>query len=308
MNKNNNISENLIPHPYLTTTELDFIENNYFNLRRSDASRKNMFYLLSTFSNYTKKPLFDALPQDADSYINHLKKQLQNGTFKENYCCCVFLELRKFYEYAEDWECIDQNPFQAANPFQTNEKLLAADLPSLQDIDTLLSICADEPMLYLAVLLAFRMALPISEIVSLKKEQVCSEHGRQDIYLRMERQAGKKEKTSFLLIPEDILLPLKQTILSTEESYPYILRNKHGRPYAKRSLQNLLATTLEGSGISIHFSALRSLCLFLMLIEKVPVGQIADYAGVEGRWLTLYDHIPEKLRLDASKYVHLRIV
>lgn len=297
-----------LKYEFLTSTELEFINNICFKLRRSADSRKNLFYILANFSNCIEKSLFEVSSKDAYYYTKLLRKQLKNHQIQENYCCCIFLELRKFYEYAENTGFIQENPFQnIKNPFHAPEQLSAGSLPALDKVDQLLSLCEPDTMLYLAVLLAFRMALPISEITELKKTQICSELDSTNLFIRMERHKDKDNTPSFLYVPEDLRQPLKRAILSTDENFPYVLQNKHGRPYATRSLQNALSSIQKESGNSICFSNLRSLSIYLMLIEKIPVKEIASYVGVEGTWLTLYDHIPNSLQLDASKYVHLRV-
>lgn len=295
-------------HPYLTEEERNFITNTCYKLRRSEDSKKNLFYLLTSFSTFMEKPLFEALPMDATNYVNYLLKQMKEGIFQENTCYCIFIELRRFYEFAENCLLISKNPFaDIKNRFHSADKICTDSLPSFQEVDTLLDLCQSNTQLYLAVLLAFRMVLSTSEIATLKKAQVCSELGDSNVYLCMERVIDNEKTNVFLLIPDDVIVPLKQTILSTEKDYPYVFRSTGGRPFTIRWLQKQLLNIQKPRGTSIHFSNLRSLGMFLMVVEKAPLDQIAAYAGVEGTWLTLYDHIPEKFKLDTSKYVHLRV-
>ena len=267
-----------------------------------------MFYIIAGFSTHIKKPVFEADAMDARKYIDFLQKKQNSGHLKESVCACICSELCRFYEYVCAMGYMEGNPFPSfPSIFQFPGSLSSASLPSLKDVDLLLSLCANEPMLFTSVLLALRMALPIREIVDLKKEQLCTDQNGDEIYLSAWRWKDGRKENCFLIVPSDVVPFLRETFLMTPEDYPYLLQNKAGRPYAIRSLQSALARQQADSGINICYSELRSLSMYLMLVEKIPAADIAAYAGVTDRWLTLYDHIPDDLVLDAAKYVHLRI-
>jgi len=162
-----------------------------------------------------------------------------NEQLEEKYCACLFFELRTFYDRALICELVKNNPFSGCeNPFRFPEKLFLEDLPKLSDVDMLLNACSEQPDIYAAVLLAFRMGLTTSEIVNLEKKSFCLDEKRGNIYLKMWRWADGEKKELFLYVPRDIVAPLKMQNDATPTDYPYFFRSKKTKkPLVKRGLQ-----------------------------------------------------------------------
>jgi len=295
---------------YLSGEDRNTIEDICRTLRRSQTSVKNMFYIVVNFGEYMEKSVFAATKSDASKYIEHLHAKIANEQLEEKYCACLFFELRTFYDRALICELVKNNPFSGCeNPFRFPEKLFLEDLPKLSDVDMLLNACSEQPDIYAAVLLAFRMGLTTSEIVNLEKKSFCLDEKRGNIYLKMWRWADGEKKELFLYVPRDIVAPLKMQNDATPTDYPYFFRSKKTKkPLVKRGLQLKLEKVQEGLPISIQFSQLRSLCLYLMLMEQVPVQNICRYAGIRGDWLTRYDEIPKDLIANAAKYTRIMVI
>jgi hypothetical protein len=252
-----------------------------------------------------EKPLFEVTPQDANTYINYLKQQKKARQMEESTCYCIYTELRRFYESVFDNGCIDQNPFDGDRPFRNKDQLSASSLPSLAEVDHLLDLCSDNMQLYVAVLLAFRMVLPIAKIAPLRKNQFVYEKSSGDVYLSIQRQS--EEEASYLYVPDDLHKPLSQLIASSPQSYPYLFRSLRNGPYNVRSLQHMLSEVQKADDTSIQFNQLRSLGIYFMMIEKIPADDICSYAGITDTWLNAFDHIPDAFRYDAMKYSRIYI-
>lgn len=293
---------------YLCDEDREVITSCCNVLRRTRDSRQNLFYIIANFGEFSMSSVFDAEPLDAQNYITFLADEMKQGKIQEQYCACIFSELRIFYDYALSHGLVSQNPFSnQKNPFKFPDKLRAADLPSLTEVDLLLRLCENEPVLYLAVLLAFRMALPISEIATIQKNQFCVNEKDGDLYLKMWRWIDGEKKEKFLYVPRDIVPHITKMARQTPAEYLYLLRNKHNKPFVVRTLQLRLDAIQKDTGIKIQFSELRSLCIYLMLTEKIPSKKICAFTNIRGDWLKRYDYIPEELILDATKYIHIRI-
>lgn len=295
---------------YLNDTDQQKIESLCRVIRRSEASRKNLYYIVANFGEFLEDSVFVADSSDADRYITHLKNEILVGHLKEHYCACIFFELRTFFDHAANQELVYENPFSGTdNPFSFPDKLKSADLPKLSDVDKLLGLCYGETECLVAVLLAFRMGLTTSEIAVLEKKQFCLNEKDGDVYLKMWRWADGLKKELFLLVPRDIVPHIRAQILATPSDYEFVFRSrKTKKPPTVRALQYRLDNIQEECETKIQFSQLRSLYLYLLLIEKVPVNDICRYAGIKGDWLSRYDDIPEALIADASKYINIRIV
>lgn len=296
---------------YLTEEEEGFIKKVYFPLRKSRDSQKNIYYILGIFSDYMKKGIFQASQTDAKKYIQTLLNKKNRGELKEIYCEAVFLELRSFYECAANAEVVPYNPFsESENLFRGMEYIKVSELPSVSDIDKLLTLAKGAPMLHAAIVLAFRMALPINEIVNLQKSQIILEDKTGEYYLSIPRIIEKKKQACYLYVPEDVVPILLSVCALTDSQFPAVLQNKHGKVYSIRTLQNQLKMLQKDMDMDmdITFSNIRSLTTYLMVVAQIPIQQISSYTNIVPAWLVKYDYIPSEYKFDAVRYLNIRIV
>ena len=295
-------------YSYLSDADRETIEACCYTLRKTKDSRQNLFYIIVNFGEYCEKSVFEADTVDALRYLEFLSDEIDAKRLEEKYGACLFMELRRFYDCALSKNLVTDNPLAGmSNPFQMPDKIYVSDLPTLTDVDLLLQLCDNHPVLFLAVLLAFRLTLPINEIVNLEKSQFCIDESDANMYLKAWRWVEGEKKELFLLIPRDMVPYVRKVAASSPAEYKYLIRNQKNRPYTARSLQRLLADVQEDTGIKVQFSELRSLGIYLMLAEQIPIKEICSFANVRGDWLTRYNEIPEELKLDTANYVHIRI-
>ena len=296
-------------YEFLTEEELNTIEEICMQIRKSHDSKKNMVYIVSSFGEFCKGELFDVTDVQIESYLGFLKDGIANKRFKEQYCACIFLELRSFFDKAANLGHVMENPLAGMeNPFKFQAKLDVSDVPSLAEVDHLLTLCDSNATLKLFVLLAFRMGLTISEMVELKKSDFIfnKEDGR--TYLKLWRHVDGVKREAYLTIPGDLISYISDMACSTSKDFPYLFKNQKSRPFAARTVQQLLSWLQEGEEKVITLSQLRSLCIYLMLVSKVPISKISMYTNVRGDWFSKYDSIPKELIFDATDYINLKVL
>ena len=294
---------------YLNDSDRESIEQLCHIIRRSASSRKNLFYIVANFGEFIESSVFESSLSDAKRYIDTLRSEVAAGRLQEKYCACIFFELRTFFERALVRGLMDHNPFSGSdNPFSFPDRLNTADLPTLSEVDNLLILCPDDSDVLVAVLLAFRMGLSVSEIAELKKEQFCLNERTGRVYLKMWRWDDGEKKELFLTVPGDITERVMDQVKSTPSGYAFLFRSREKKPYHVRSLQAKLERLQKDCENPVSFSKLRSLFIYLTLLEGVPVNDICRYVGIKGDWLTRYESIPQELIADAADYVRLRIV
>lgn len=295
-------------YQFLSVEERSVIKTYCNILRKTPDSRKNMFYIVTNFGEFSQKSVFEVDEMDAEKYLGFLAKEKKRGNVQEDYCACIFLELRTFYDFIQSCGTIP-NPFSGIeNPFKLRDRLSVVDLPSLQEVDILLGTCKNDPVLFLCVLFAFRMALPISEIVQLEKRNFCFDESDGNMYLSAWRWVDGQKKEMLLAVPDDLIPHIQNVLELTPADYNYLFRSQKGKTYAVRSMQRLLNDAQKKLDKKIQFSELRSLCMYIMLQEKIPVQKICAYTNIRGDWLVRYEKVDRSLILDASKCVHIQIV
>lgn len=301
-------NESTISYKYMTPAQKDIIESCCAHLRRTKNSRQNLFYMVANFGECIQKSVFEAEKLDATDYISFLNSEMNSGNLQEKYCACLYSELRTFFDYVQRTGLIEDNPFlYIDNPFEFPERMNFKNLPSLTEVDMLLSLCENDPILMASVLLSFKMMLPIGEVITLKKKQFGLDPDKGEVYLKQWRWIDGKKEEAYLLVPRDVLPFIQKLAAQTPSDYPYLLRNTKKKPFSARGLQVKLENIQKNTEIKINFSELRSLGIYLLLASQVPVKEISHFTNVRTDWLSRFDKIPEDYRLDTTKYMHIKI-
>lgn len=295
-------------YPFLTEEERAFLLQAYLpECRLSLDSRKNILYILGSFSNFLHKPLFAVTSSDVPLYLAQMERKVQKKEWKKEYAACIYSELSRFYEVAVSCEKVAENPFRTFFPPYTAARAInPAKFPTLLQVDELFSDLSDQPELYLAAALAFRMALPLREIVSLRKDQVCFVEEEQSLYLEVKRGHKDTNPEQFLFIPED-LHPLLKEVANLHPDSPYFFPAPRGGCISRSGLQHGLQRAQRDPAHAISLSDLRSLSIYLMMVCQIPAAEVSSYAGITDSWLVRYTHIASELKLDASRFVNLRL-
>lgn len=313
MNENINSSTFVPPALYMTAEEQDTVMAICNIARKNPDSRKHLSYIVTYFSNYIKKSPISATYTDITSYISFLQSQQHKKLLTESYCYVIFCELRSFFSFGAQLQYLPNGSLfdSIPNPFHWTYSSQMDALPSLEDLDLLLSLTSDNLFLSLAVLFAFRMALPVSEIVKLRRSDVVQNENDGLFYLKALRYIDELQQDAYLLIPDDVLPLIRESVCTAaaNDTDPYLIRSLRRRATTIRTLQHTLSVVQADTELHITFSKLRSMGIYIMMISNVPFESLCSYVNLApaGNWF-LTKPIPDRLCLDASSYVHIRIV
>lgn len=293
-------------YPYLSDKSLNAIRNCASIMRRHTDGQKNLFYIVANYSNAIEKDIFEATKDDVRRYTEYLTKKINNKQLSPKYCGCVFVELGRFFLFAKNSGIIEENPFDGvSNEFPLPQRTMPPYIPTLSEVDRLFS-CINDSTVYLAALLSFRMALSISELVGLKKEQFHVQQGK--YYLSLERWVDRKKGYYYLVVPDDVVPYLIAELEKTPKKFEFVLANHNGGQFQIRTLQNSFAREQAVANTHITLSNLRSLCIYLMTLSEIPFDKIASYCGVKGGNLPAMNRIPPEIILDAASYVNIKML
>lgn len=296
---------------YIDADELETIFQICDTARRTPDSRKNLEYTIFSFSNHIKKNPLLADSKDLASYLSFLKLQCDHKILNESSCYVLFMELRSFFDVASNLQVLSGESLfnHIQNPFHWPYGNQIESIPSLKDLDTLISLTQSNLFLYLAILLAFRMTLPISEIVELRRSDIVQNEKDGRYYLITQRYIDDMREEAYLLIPEDVIAIIEKSInTATDDANPYLIRSPRRRAVTIRSLQHTLKVVQQDTSLNITFSKLRILGIYCMIASQVPFDSLCAYTGLSPqRCQFLTCMIPDSLCLDAASYVHIRI-
>lgn len=297
-------------------------DENYTQLlagyQSTDQGKKNTTTALRKLVKRSGKNIFYITRNDAETFYDSCINDIHNGTYKPLYIKTVMHSLKAFYKYVNDLSqddnliqtfpcCCNGNPFSDII-INIPDKLeyQESDFPSMENIDTLLSLCPT-PSLKAAVCLALKMCLTISDISALKKDQVIMDNDK--MYIRFVSVTELGEYPRYLLVPDDLHSMILQLCNSTDASYEYLLISRRHTPCAVRTLEHALNKIVRENnlGSNLTFSSLRNMGIRILLNNGAMPQEVADYLGIQGKWLSRYEKVPLHLVKDINKYSNIEI-
>lgn len=280
--------------------------------------KKNTITALRKLVKRSGKDTFYITRNDAETFYDSCISDIHNGTYKPLYIKTVMHSLKAFYRYVNDLSqngsldqsfpcCYNGNPFgDIVINIPDKLEYQEADFPSMESIDTLLSLC---PTLSIkaAVCLALKMCMTISDISALRKDQIIRNDEKMYIRFVSVTELGKYPR--YLLVPDDLHTMILQLYDSTDASYEYLLMSRHHTPCAVRTLEHALNKIVRENslGSNLTFSSLRNMGIRILLNNGALPQEVADYLGIQGKWLSRYEKVPLHLVKDMNKYSNIEI-
>lgn len=282
--------------------------------------KKNTVSALRKLVNRSGKDIFYITKNDAKVFYDSCINDILNGTYKPLYIKTLVHSLKAFYKYINELSvnneleegtsfpcCCNGNPFDdIVITIPDKLEYHEADFPSIENIDMLLSLCPTSS-LKAAVCLAFKMCLTVSDISKLKKKQIVMDNDKMYIKFVCKNELG--EYPRYLAVPDDLYIMIQQLCNNTEPSYEYLLISKRHTPCAVRTLEHALnkVVTENNLGNNLTFSSLRNMGIRILLNNGALPQEVADYLGIQGKWLSRYENVPRYLIKDVNKFSNIEI-
>lgn len=167
-------------------------------------------------------------------------------------------------------------------------------IPSDQDIERLLKKAETNTQHWLIIKLLSVTGLRISELISIKKENV---------YLDELKLFIDESKTTqrYVLFPESLKLLLINQLNSTNQTYPYLFISKHYRMFHRSTAWKFIQKYSEDAGITknIHPHSFRHYFVSKMT-PYISESSLANFVGNKFN-LDLYKHLSaEQIRREYS--------
>ena len=188
--------------------------------------------------------------------------------------------------------------------------ILTEDVPSIGDADSILDAAGGDSALYLAIVLALRCALTISDIVILKPSMFFfDEDGIAG--LRFSGSSSMK-RSGYIRIPDDVVPILSRYIADLPAGTGWLFPSSRGQDAhgTARWMQKRLSAACKKAGIEkkVTFRALRALSIVSMLEGGARVPDVADYVSMNEANLHYYGSVVPELKNSAVVHSRIRIV
>ena len=178
------------------------------------------------------------------------------------------------------------------------------DLLSIKDVDDLLGAIRDDQMLTVAVILAFRCAIGITDLASLRKGMFFRDKkGRAGL------QPASRDH-GYILIPEDAATVIDRYLATLPDNGWLFPSNRGGHHVSPRRLRGWLSEAVEKHSLSgsITFRRLRDLSIVSMLRGGASAESVANYVSATTENMAYYNRVIPELDDAAVNYSRIRIV
>ena len=264
---------------YMSDLFVDRIYPAFASTKKKPGTAANYFKSARCVCDFCQKDFLKLTEDDAKSYHEYLLEQeadgkISNRTIKVRFV--GFNQLARFIcaGYPDEME---SNPFERIVLPLTEEHLKYQRIPTMKEIDDLLTAAKDDEQMYLILCLICRMGLTAAETVKLKRQQIAETEENSIGIICI----GKDGTEILRPVPEDV----KEILLDyIEESgvESELFHNEWNKPLTERNLNYLIKKYAALAGLETKCSVkdLRNRAILSMLAANASPQDVAQYAGI----------------------------
>lgn len=268
------------PSEYFSHIFRDEILPAYIATRRNKRSAEEYFSAACLICDYLHKDflLIDAC--DVKNYVEHLYSLCRQKRFSIKTLKNRLSYLRHIGGFiSENFPDISY-----ANPFlndyiQVSHDIPLKRIPTMEEVDLLLSAAKEDSMYFLILLLASRAAMPVSKILQIRAHNIKFTPDSAIIYF----PATASRPSDEMVLPRDVSCYLYDYIQkNVTAGDKYLFYNKHHNPLTNKNIDSAFEKILAESGVTEKYTIkdLRARAIVDMMQSNVPISDVAAYTGV----------------------------
>jgi integrase len=269
-------------------------------------TRKSYFKYISDICNYLKKDFTAIDESEAQNYFSQLA---ETKSYEPKYLHLRLSACRSVASYieknAQHFNLKNYlSPFVFVDLPEYSDNIHKSDIPSIKQMNTVLSATEDDIMMFTIISICFRCALTVSEICNLKFSDVVEDDlGRLCFIVK-----GSKSPR-VVKIPDDV----KEILFRYVDQYPgedFLFRNSKNQKLLTRTLQYRLRSIMDRADLSktFTFQDIRNAAIIYMRQGGVTNADLVKYAGLSSeKWVSRFDGVIDGLDLAPCDYSHISI-
>lgn len=281
--------------PFYSTEFYNEILPSFLSTIKSEKTKLSYASGIRIICDYLEKDFLLIDAKSATDFFSHLYKLYQQNKISRktiNARLSCYCSLGRFIENC--YPTLNYNcPFYNIERFPVDYNVSINNIPSLSEMDCILSAAKEEPMWYLIIALAGRAALSPSSILKIRKNTVRVDG--ECVYLYFESDNPTQE-ASVIVLPSDVGHLMKDYIqqVSTDTA-GHIFFNRYGNPLTLKNISNNVKRFVQASNITNLYSIkdFRSRALIDMTKAGVSDSQLAEYSGLSTNHMRYFSKAAE---------------
>ncbi len=221
----------------------------FFNCMQGKERRTIDEYIsyVSMICNKYLKDFLDLTQDDVESYFYYLNSKLADGKITRKTIGTRLSCYRTLAQFISEKDETYHSPFTRIIRPQTKADFDPNKIPTMRELDLIMSEAKSDPQLFLILSLATRVGLSSSSILSLRYNSVMRERGH--VYLFFAAKSDFKQD-SFIQMPEDVAeLIVNYCGDNLGASDSVIFRNKYKNPLSLVNLDRAVAKVIKKCGL-----------------------------------------------------------
>lgn len=291
------------------------ILNDYTESLKNKRSKQEYFYIINSFCKSCGVDYINASLEDFQGYFENLQTAAIAGNISYKTICLRYSVLINFSSfiraYAENYGIKNFTNYVIKVPKPSVSVMIKpSELPAMEQMDRLLAEAKNDPTMYAMIALVFKCALTVEQVLSLKVENFINDsENNSGIYLPYQYKADR-----YIKIPNDIRIILNDFVIATGRNTDYLFLNRYGTPLTDRVVQKRFKALLKkargnSNEEKWNFSLqdVRNLSITLMLQGNAKPEDVANYVGIDAKWMQRYDKAVEEYRIAPCDFINISI-
>ena len=269
-------------------------------------TRKSYYKYITDICDYLHTDFVKIKPPMAQQYFTHLANA---KTYEPKYlhlrltaCRSVASYIQKYAQYFDLKGYL--NPFVFIELPEYSYAIHKSDIPSIKQMDAVLSAAEGDIMMFTVISICFRCALTVSELCNLTFSDIV-----EDELGRVCFMVKNAKTTRIVKIPDDMKTLLSQYI----DQCPgegYLFQNSRGNKLLVRTLQYRLRDIMDQADLqkTFTFQDIRNAALIYMRQGGVTTSDLVKYAGLSNeKWISRFEGVIDGLDMAPCDYTHISI-
>jgi site-specific recombinase XerD len=254
----------------------------------SVCSNERTFYeycgYINLICNYTKKDFLRITYEDAKKYQDYLISQYNDGKLSRKTANVRFSCYRTVSNYIIDTfpDKLKENVFlKIPRLMQPDDSINPKSIPSLKELDKIMSSARSNYMFYLILSLATRVGLSATNILRIRKNSIIvDEEG--NTFLHFAATSDFKDDR-YVQLPKDVSSILEKYLETVEaDSQGHIFFNSRKGPLTLKNLDVAVSKIIKAAKVDEKYTLkdLRSRAILDLLQTGADANAISDYTGL----------------------------
>lgn len=263
----------------------------FCNNLKSTKTQQTYWSDINSFVDYVQKDFLEISPVDVENYYLFCTK---DGSIKLATLQKKIRELSSFSDFIVEnieeqiGECDFSNYFfEKLGELNSLVKMSKGHIPTIKEMDKLLTAARNDIMYYTIMALIFRCAVKPSEIIKIRQCDFA-----QDQYGNCYLELGDKKSARTIPLPEDVVQILDSYNLQRKKTATFFFYKSTMEGLTERALERKIQDYASAAKVSpITMYGIRDASVALMCASGAPDSIIARDTGLTERGISRYKEI-----------------